>query len=282
MEFATLSNGQRMPLLGYGVFRIDDARVQACVEDALSVGYRLIDVAQAYGNERGVGAAIAASGIPRSDLLLMDKVWIANYGPGRTYDSIKRSLELLGADYLDMALLHFLFGDYYSAWRDMERALADGLVRGIGTANFDAVRLADLRAFNSVAPVANQVETHVFCQQENAGAAMRALGVRHMGWAPLAEGANGLFDNPLLVQIGKAHGKTAAQVALRFLVDRGIPVAVGSTNRPHLELDLDVLDFRLTEEEHARIAALDGAFSLVEAYNDPAFATPWLSRIAGR
>lgn len=280
MEYATLSNGQKMPLLGYGVFRIDGARTERCVSDALAEGYRLIDMAQAYGNERGVGAAIAASGLERSSLFLMDKVWIANYGCGSTYDSIERSLEALGMDYLDLVLLHQPFGDYYSAWRDMERALSDGLVRGIGTANFDPVRLADLCTFTQVAPLVNQVETHVFHQQRQTGDAMHALGVRHTGWAPLAEGANDLFKNLLLVQIGKAHGKTAAQVALRFLLDRGIPVVVGSASRAHLKQDGDVFDFHLTGEEHARIAKLDGSLSLEWANDNAEFVSSWLSRIA--
>lgn len=164
MEYTELKNGLRMPMLGYGVFQIDDGTTERCVGEAPGAGYRLIDTAQAYGNERGVGAAIAKSGVPRDDIFLVDKVWVSNYGEGKTYASIKASLELLGLDYIDLMLLHQPYNDYYGAWRDMERALDEGLVRGIGVSNFDPVRLLDLCTFARTAPVLDQVETHVFWQ----------------------------------------------------------------------------------------------------------------------
>lgn len=180
MEYTKLSNGLEMPMLGYGVFQIDDEGAERCVADALAEGYRLIDTAQSYGNERGVGAAIAASDVPREDIFLVSKVWVTNYGDGTTYDSIKGSLELLGTDYLDLMLLHQPYGDTYGAWRDMERAYEEGLVKAIGVSNFDPIRLIDICAFSKVKPMVNQVETHVFWQQGTAHEVMQKLGVAHM------------------------------------------------------------------------------------------------------
>lgn len=257
MEYTKLANGMDMPLLGYGVFQIDDATTERCVGDALSAGYRLIDTAQAYMNERGVGAAIAKSEIARKEIFLVDKVWVSNYGEGKTYDSIKASLELLGLDYIDMMLLHQPYNDYYGAWRDMERALEEGLVRSIGVSNFDPVRLLDLCSFAKVPPVLNQVETHVFWQQKPAHANMEALGVQHMAWGPFAEGANDFFHNPLLTEIGAAHGKSVGQVALRYLIDEGVVVIPKSTKPARMAENIDVFDFALTQEEKARIAELD-------------------------
>lgn len=199
MEYKTLSNGVQMPMLGYGVFQIDDATTERCVEDAIASGYRMIDTAQAYGNERGVGAGIKASGVAREDLFIVSKVWVSNYGEGKTYESIKRSLELLGADQIDLMLLHQAYNDYHAAWRDMERAYKDGLVRAIGVSNFDPTRLLDICTFAEVAPMVNQVETHVFWQQRYAHENMENLGVAHMAWGPFAEGANN-FSNSLSKQ----------------------------------------------------------------------------------
>ena len=268
MEYTTLSNGVTMPMLGYGVFQIDDATTERCVEDAIATGYRLIDTAQAYGNERGVGAGVRASGVNRDDLFLVSKVWVANYGEGKTYDSIKRSLDLLGTDHVDLMLLHQAYNDYHAAWRDMERAYADGLARAIGVSNFDPTRLLDLCTFADVAPMVNQVETHVFWQQHYAHQNMEALGVAHMAWGPFAEGANGFFQNPLLTQIGAAHGKSVGQVALRYLLDLGVIVIPKTVHQARMAENIAVFDFDLTEEEKSEIAELDVNRSLCYDHRD--------------
>ena len=257
MEYTKLANGMQMPMLGYGVFQIDDVTTECCVGEALAAGYRLIDTAQAYMNERGVGAAIAKSGVAREDIFLVDKVWVSNYSKGKTYESIKQSLELLGLDYIDLMLLHQPYNDYYGAWRDMECALEEGLVRAIGVSNFDPVRLLDLCTFVQVKPVLNQVETHVFWQQAEAHENMVNLGVQHMAWGPFAEGANDFFHNPLLAEIGAAHGKGVGQVALRYLIDSGVVVIPKSTKPERMAENIDVFDFALTTEDAARIAELD-------------------------
>lgn len=278
----TLSNGVEMPMLGYGVFQIDDATCERCVADALEVGYRMIDTAQAYGNERAVGAAIAASGIPREELFVVSKVWVSNYGEGITLDSIKRSAELLGGAPIDLMLLHQPYNDYHAAWRDMERALNEGLVRAIGVSNFDPVRLTDLCTFARIAPMVNQVETHVFWQQHPAHETMEALGVAHMAWGPFAEGANDIFHNPLLAEVGAAHGKSVGQVALRYLLEQGVIVIPKSSHKERMAENFDVLDFELTAEERARIAELDGGRSLCFDHTDTQLIGNLLQMVKGQ
>lgn len=268
MEYTELKNGLRMPMLGYGVFQIDDGTTERCVGEALGAGYRLIDTAQAYGNERGVGAAIAKSGVARDDVFLVDKVWVSNYGEGKTYASIRASLELLGLDYIDLMLLHQPYNDYYGAWRDMERALDEGLVRGIGVSNFDPVRLLDLCTFARTAPVLDQVETHVFWQQKPAHEEMKKLGVQHMSWGPFAEGMHDFFHNPILEQIGKEHGKGVGQAALRYLIDDDVVVIPKSTKPARMAENIDVFDFDLTEDDKQRIAALDTGHSICFDHTD--------------
>lgn len=268
MEYTKLANGLEMPMLGYGVFQIDDETTERCVGDALAAGYRLVDTAQGYGNERGVGAAIAKSGGERKDIFLVDKVWVSNYGEGKTYDSIKASLELLGTDYIDLMLLHQPYNDYYGAWRDVERAYEEGLVKAIGVSNFDAVRLLDICTFAKVRPMVNQVETHVFWQQKPAHQNMVDLGVQHMAWGPFAEGANNFFKNQLLTKIGEAHGKGVGQVALRHLIDLGVVVIPKSTKPVRMAENIDVFDFELTDEEHAQIASLDTDRSICFDHTD--------------
>ncbi len=268
MEYTKLANGIDMPMLGYGVFQIDDATAERCVADAAEIGYRLIDTAQVYGNERGVGAGIAKSGVERGEFFVVSKVWVSNYGEGKTYESIKRSLDLLGLGQIDLMLLHQPYNDYYGAWRDMERAYQEGLVRAIGVSNFDAVRLLDLCSFARIKPMVNQVETHVFWQQKPAHENMAELGVQHMSWGPFAEGMHNFFANPLLVEIGEAHGKTAAQVALRCLMDAGVVVIPKSSKAERMAENFDVLDFSLTEDERARIDALDTGRSVCYDHTD--------------
>ena len=268
MEYRTLSNGVRMPTLGYGVFQTDDATTERCVEDAIASGYRMIDTAQAYGNERGVGAGIKASGVDRDELFVVSKVWVSNYGEGKTYESIRRSLELLGTDHIDLMLLHQAYNDYHAAWRDMERAYEEGLVRTIGVSNFDPTRLLDICIFAKVAPMVNQVESHVFWQQHYAHENMETLGVAHMAWGPFAEGANGFFSNPLLAQIGEEHGKSVGQVALRYLMDLGVIVIPKSTHRERMEENFNVFGFELTDDDKAKIAELDCDRSICYDHRD--------------
>lgn len=257
-----------MPMLGYGVFQIDDTETQRCVSDALSCGYRLIDTAQAYGNERGVGAAIAESDISREDLFIVSKVWVSNYGEGKTYESIKHSLKLLGLEQIDLMLLHQAYNDYYAAWRDMERAYKEGLVRAIGVSNFDPIRLLDICTFADIKPMVNQVETHVFWQQHAAHENMENLGVAHMSWGPFAEGANGFFTNPLLSDIGTQYGKSVGQVALRYLLDEGVIVIPKSSHKERMEENFAVEDFTLSDEDKVKIAELDCNHSLCFDHTD--------------
>lgn len=257
MEYTKLSNGIEMPMLGYGVFQIDDETTERCVGDALAEGYRLVDTAQAYGNERGVGAAIAKSGVTREEIFLVDKVWVSNYGEGKTYEPVKQSLELLGLDYIDLMLLHQPYNDYYGAWRDLERAYEEGLVRSIGVSNFDPIRLLDICTFARIKPMVNQVETHVFRQQRAPHERMAELGVQHMAWGPFAEGMNNFFANPLLAEVGEAHGKSVGQVALRYLIDSGVVVIPKSTRRERMAENIDVFGFELSQAERERITTLD-------------------------
>ena len=281
MEYKTLANGVKMPMLGYGVFQIDDATTERCVTDALSVGYRLFDTAQAYGNERGVGAAIKKSGVPRDEIFLVDKVWVSNYGDGKTLDSVKASLELLGMDYIDCMLLHQPYNDYYGAWRDLEKALDQGLVRSIGVSNFNPNRLLDICSFSKVKPMVNQVETHVFWQQHAAHENMERLGVAHMAWGPFAEGANGFFSDPLLSEIGKEHGKGVGQVALRYLIDSGVIVIPKSTHKERMEENFDVFDFELSDDERKLVAGMDLDRALVYDHDDLQLIGGLIDRIKG-
>lgn len=269
MQYTRLSNGVEMPMLGYGVFQIDNDTTARCVKEAIESGYRLIDTAQAYGNEAGVAAGIAASGIDRKDLFVVSKVWVSQYGEGTTYDSIKASVATLGGAPIDLMLLHQAYADYYAAWRDMERAYEDGLVRAIGVSNFNSNRLIDLCTFAKVAPLVNQVETHVFWAERPEHAVMEQLGVQHMAWGPFAEGANDFFRNPLLKEIGEKYGKSVGQVALRYLMDLDVVVIPKSTRRERMEENIDVFDFELSDEDRARIATLDGGTSICYDHNDP-------------
>ena len=257
MEHITLNNGVVMPMLGYGVYQVDPAECERCVRDAIEVGYRSIDTAQAYNNEEGVGAAVAASGVPREDLFLTTKVWISNAGEDRAAASITESLRKLGTEYIDLLLIHQPFGDYYGSYRAMEKALADGRVRAIGVSNFYPDRLIDICRFAEVVPAVNQIETHPLHQQAAAHAVMATYGVTHESWGPFAEGRKGFFSNPVLAEVGGAHGKSVAQVALRFLIQSGVVVIPKSVRRERMEQNLAVFDFALSEDEMARIRGID-------------------------
>lgn len=269
METVKLNNGIMMPQEGYGVYQVPAQETERCVSDALKTGYRMIDTAQAYHNEEGVGRAISKSGIAREDIFLVDKVWISNYGYDKAKASIDESLRKLGLDYIDLMLLHQPFCDYYGAYRALEDAYKEGKVKAIGVSNFQPNHFIDLASNVSIVPAVNQVETHVFCQQKKAQRYMEEFGTRIMSWGPLAEGRNGFFTNPVLETIGKAHGKSVAQVALRWLIQCGVIIIPKSTHVERMEQNLDIYDFDLTNEEMSKIADLDTGNSLFFDHNDP-------------
>lgn len=265
----TLSNGVEMPMIGYGVYQVDPAECERCVSDALSVGYRMIDTAQAYHNEDGVGDAIAKSGIPRGELFIVTKIWISNYGYEKAKASIDESLRRLRTDYIDLMLLHQPFCDRYGAYRALEDAYREGKVRAIGVSNFYTDHLIDLAANVEIAPMVNQVETHVFNQQIKAQKYMKESGTQIMSWGPLAEGRNNFFTNPVLEEIGHKYGKSVAQVALRWLVQRGVIIIPKSVHVERMRQNLDILDFKLYDEDMAAIATLDTGKSLFFDHHDP-------------
>lgn len=269
MEYVELNNGVKMPLLGYGVYQTPPEETERCVLDAVDVGYRSIDTAQAYGNEEGVGNALAKSGLPREEFFLTTKVWISNAGYERAKASIEESLQKLRTSYLDLLLIHQPFGDYYGTYRAMEEAYKAGKVRAIGVSNFYPDRLIDLYHFAEIKPSVNQIETHVFQQQETARKYLKARGVQIESWGPFAEGKNDFFRNPALVEIGKRYGKTAAQTALRFLIQSGVVAIPKSTHRERMEENFQIFDFALTEEEMQKIRALDTGESLFFSHYDP-------------
>lgn len=269
MEYVELNNGVKMPMLGYGVYQTPPEETERCVLEAVDVGYRSIDTAQAYGNEEGVGSALAKSGLPREEFFLTTKVWISNAGYERAKASIEESLKKLQTSYLDLLLIHQPFGDYYGTYRAMEETYREGKVRAIGVSNFYPDRLIDLYHFAEIKPSVNQIETHVFQQQETARKYLKARGVQIESWGPFAEGKNNFFQNPVLVEIGKRYGKTAAQTALRFLIQSGVVAIPKSTHRERMEENFQIFDFALTEEEMQKIRALDTGESLFFSHYDP-------------
>lgn len=271
METVKLHNGVEMPILGYGVYQVTPEECERCVADALSVGYRSIDTAQAYFNEQQVGDAIRKSGIAREEIFLTTKVWITNAGEERAARSIDESLRKLQTDYVDLLLIHQPFGDYYGMWRAMEAAYKAGKARAIGVSNFYPDRFIDLAEHVEIKPMVNQVETHVFNQQRKAQEIMERYGTRIMSWGPFAEGRNNLFTNPVLVNIGEKYGKSSAQVALRYLIQRGVIVIPKSTHIERMRQNMEVFDFALADDDMAAIAALDGGKSLFFSHYDPEF-----------
>ena len=269
MEFVTLNNGVRMPKLGYGVYQVDASETERCVADAISVGYRSIDTAQAYNNEEGVGAAVAKSGVARSELFLTTKVWISNAGYEKAKASIDESLRKLKTDYVDLLLIHQPFSDYYGTYRAMEDAYRAGKARAIGVSNFYPDRLIDLGKFVEVPPAVNQVETHVFQQQARAHQIMEKYGVQHESWGPFAEGRRDFFNNPVLTETGAKYGKSSAQTALRFLLQSGVVVIPKSVRKERMIQNFDVFDFVLSEEDMAAIRKLDEGESLFFSHYDP-------------
>ena len=257
MEYIKLSNGVEMPKMGYGVYQVTPEECERCVSDALSVGYRMIDTAQAYHNEEGVGNAWRKSGVKREDLFLVSKIWISNYGYEKAKASIDESLRKLQTEYLDLMLLHQPFCDRYGAYRALMEAYREGKLRAIGVSNFYPDHLIDLASNVEIKPMVNQVETHVFCQQKQAQKYMEEFGCQIMSWGPLAEGRNGFFNNEVLSRIGKAHGKSVAQTALRFLLQRGVVIIPKSSHKERMAENIDIFDFALTDQEMAEIAALN-------------------------
>ena len=270
MNYVELNNGVKMPILGYGVFQIADQKeCERCVLDAIEVGYRLIDTAQAYGNEEAVGNAVKKCGVPREELFITTKVWIANAGYENAKKSIEESLKKLQLDYLDLVLIHQPFNDYYGTYRAMEELYKEGKLKAIGVSNFYPDRLIDLTKFNEVVPAVNQVETHVFNQQVKAQEVMKKYGVQIQAWAPFAEGKNNLFSNETLKEIGDKYNKSIAQVALRYLIQRGVSVLPKSVSKERMIQNIDVFDFELSADDMNVIAALDTKESLFFSHYDP-------------
>ena len=269
MEYTALSNGVKMPVLGYGVYQVSPAECERCVRDALTAGYRSLDTAQSYFNEEQVGAAMANSGVPRQEIFLTTKVWVEHYGYEAARASVLESMRRLRTDYLDLVLLHQPFSDYYGAWRALEDLYQEGKLRAIGVSNFYPDRLVDLASFARIRPMVNQVEIHPYHQQTEALGWMKKYGVQPEAWAPFGEGRGGLFTDPVLTGIGKRYGKSAAQVMLRWHLQRGVVVIAKSTHIERMQENLNVFDFSLTGEEMAAIWALDKKQSAFFSHQDP-------------
>ncbi|NYJ28212.1 aldo/keto reductase [Allomuricauda sp. ARW1Y1] len=270
METVKLNNGVEMPILGYGVFQVPDyEECKNSVLHALKSGYRSIDTAQAYANEKAVGDAIKESGIPRDEIFVTTKLWVSDYGYEAAKKAFHISLENLKLDHLDLYLLHQPFGDVYGSWRALEELYKEGKIRAIGVSNFFPDRLVDLLSFNEISPALNQIETNVFYQREEDHKVMVEFGVQHESWAPFAEGKSEFFENELLVNIGRKYRKSVAQVALRWIIQRDIVVIPKSVTPERIEQNIDVFDFELSQEDMKAIAALDTNTSKFFDHRDP-------------
>ena len=262
MNTVKLNNGIEMPLIGYGVYQISPTECERCVSDALQVGYRLIDTAQAYHNEESVGNAVRKSGIDRKDIFIVSKIWISNYGYEKAKNSIEESLRKLQTDYIDLMLLHQPFCDRYGAYRALEEAYKEGKLRAIGVSNFYPDHFIDISSNMEIVPAINQVETHVFNQQIEAQRIMEEFGTHIMSWGPFAEGRNGFFTNIQLAEIGMKYGKSIAQIALRWLIQRGVIIIPKSTHIERMRQNIDIFDFSLSVEDMTAISTLDTGKSL--------------------
>ena len=269
MEYVTLSNGVKMPILGYGVYQVTQEECERCVSDALEVGYRSIDTAQSYFNEEQVGSAIKKSGVKREDIFLTSKVWVEHYGYEECKNSVEESLRKLGTEYLDLMLLHQPFADYYGAWRALEDLYEEGKLRAIGISNFYPDRMVDIASFARIRPMINQIETHPLFAREEDHKWMEKYGVAHEAWAPFGEGRGGLFENETLKAIGEKYNKSAAQVMLRWNIQRGVIVLPKSTHKERMIQNLDVFDFALSDEDMTAIAGLDTNTSAFFSHYDP-------------
>jgi 2,5-diketo-D-gluconate reductase A len=272
----TLNNGVEMPILGFGVFQIPPDETGEAVATALEVGYRLIDTAASYQNEEAVGRAIRSSGVPRDEIFVTTKLWIQHPGEANAKAAFERSLARLGTDHVDLYLIHQPLGDYYSSWRAMEKLHAEGLTRAIGVANFHPDRLVDLINHNAITPAVNQIEVNPFFQRHADEELMRTRGIQVESWGGFAEGKSNLFTNLELAEIGAAHGKSVAQVVLRWLIQRSIVTIPKSVRRERMEQNLDVFDFKLTDDEMQRIRALDTDTTMFFDHRDPAMVS-WLN-----
>lgn len=270
MDYITLSNGLKMPQLGYGVYQVTKEECERCVSDAIDVGYRLIDTAQSYFNEEEVGNAIAKSSVKREDIFLTTKVWLEHYGYEEAKKSVLLSMEKLQTSYLDLILLHQPFADYYGAYRALEELYEEGKVRAIGVSNFYPDRLVDLASFAKIPPMVNQVETHPLDQQIEAHDWMKKYHVQHEAWAPFGEGRGNMFSNPTLSAMADAHHKSIAQIILRWHLQRGIVVIPKSTHKERMAENFNVFDFQLNDDEMKTIAALDTQTSSFFSHQDPA------------
>ena len=257
MQTVKLNNGIEMPVLGYGVFQVSPEECERCVLDAVSVGYRLIDTAQAYYNEEGVGNAVVKCSVPRNELFLTTKVWVTNAGEEKAARSIDESLRKLRTDYIDLLLIHQPFSDYPGTWRAMEKAVRDGKVRAIGLSNFYPDRFVDMAEYAEIKPAVNQLKTNIFSQQWDAEAEMKPYGTRIMAWGPLAQGASDLLSDSVLIALAERYHKTVQQIALRYLVQRSIIAIPKSTHVERMKQNLDVFDFSLTLDDMESIRPLD-------------------------
>ncbi len=272
MEYIKLSNGVKMPTLGYGVFMVSPEECERCVSDALSVGYRLIDTAQAYQNEEGVGNAWRKSGLKREDLFLVTKVWISNAGEEKAAKSIDESLRKLQTDYIDLLLIHQAYGDVFGTWRAMEKAYRDGKVRAIGVSNFQAGRFFDFAHYVDVKPMVNQLECNTLSQQKEIEPVLAEFGTKMMAWYPLGgQGTGDIVKSELLATIGAKYNKTAAQVALRWLTQRGIVAIPKSSHKERMVQNIDIFDFTLTDDDMAQIAKMNQHDTGTRNFNDPQF-----------
>ncbi|OFQ14509.1 2,5-diketo-D-gluconic acid reductase [Prevotella sp. HMSC073D09] len=272
MEYVKLINGVEMPLLGYGVFRVSPDECERCVSDALKVGYRLIDTAQAYGNEEGVGRAWRKSGIAREELFLVTKVWISNAGEEKAAASIDESLRKLDTDYIDLLLIHQAYGDVFGTWRAMEKAYREGKVRAIGVSNFQTGRFFDFAHYVDVKPMVNQLQCNVLAQQQSIQPILAETETKTMAWGPLGgEGADGVINSELLAAIGQKYGKSAAQVALRWLIQRGIVAIPKSSHIERMQQNFDVFGFKLTPDDMAQIETMNQSDAGFINFGDPSF-----------
>jgi diketogulonate reductase-like aldo/keto reductase len=279
MQNIILNNGVEMPILGFGVYQITDAKeCEQCVYDAIMAGYRSIDTAAAYLNEEAVGRAIKRSGVPREDMFITTKLWIQDAGYESTKKAFEKSLKRLQLDYLDLYLIHQPFGDVYGSWRAMEELYREGKIRAIGVSNFQMDRLVDLILHNEVVPAVNQIETHPFCQQIESAKLMKEYNVQIESWGPFAEGRNNMFQNEVLLSLAEKYNKSVAQVVLRWLTQRGVVAIPKSVHKERIIENFNIFDFKLSQEDMEKIASLDTKKSSFFSHNDPEI-VKWLSTV---
>lgn len=267
MQHVKLNNGLEMPIEGYGVFQVKPDETERCVLDALETGYRSLDTAATYGNEEGVGNALKKSGIPREEIFLTSKLWVADQGYEKAKKAFEKTLNKLGTDYLDLYLIHQPLGDYYGSWRALEELYKEGKIKAIGLSNFDSTRLVDLIVNNEIVPAVNQIELHPFLQQKEAQKVMKEYGVKVESWGPLAEAKHGILDDEMLNEIAAKHDKSVAQVILRWHLEQGIIIIPKSVRKERMAENLDVHDFSLDESDMEKIAELDGRYARIVDYD---------------